>query len=62
MAKVTGFGELTLPDGSVFKGAFLKGMPHGFGEKHWPAGDGKVYKGKKIIITISVNARIKIQT
>ena len=46
VVRVTGFGELTMPDGTVFKGAFLKGKPHGFGEKHWPATDGKVYKGK----------------
>jgi hypothetical protein len=43
---ITGTGEISYSsDGTVYKGALVKGQPHGFGEKYWPKADGKVYKG-----------------
>ena len=43
---ITGTGEFTFSDeGTVYKGALTKGLPHGFGEKFWPDSEGKVYKG-----------------
>jgi hypothetical protein len=34
---LTGTGELTSAlDQTVYKGALVKGQPHGFGEKYWP--------------------------
>jgi len=34
---ITGTGEFTLSDeGTIYKGALVKGLPHGFGEKFWP--------------------------
>ena len=41
--KFNGTGEMVFPDGSLYKGAFVRGKCHGFGEKYWQ--DGKVYKG-----------------
>ena len=43
---INGTGEFTLSlDNTIYKGALLKGQPHGFGEKRWPSSEGKVYKG-----------------
>lgn len=36
---------MTYLDGSIYRGAFKKNRPHGYGEKSWPLTDKKVYKG-----------------
>ena len=44
--EISGTGELKYAqDGTTYKGALVKGSPHGFGEKFWPSSYGKVYKG-----------------